>query len=674
MQIVCILLVAIGASIMLYSIVKFYRSLTQLKVQLKSKRLFDNWIYAACFTMMLFFLAGYAINILLFVSDTRMTNQDGLIAVIFLFGAVFVFAMVEMMRRMFITITDKADLKKRLKQEELMSAISQCFTTTEDIKILVGKALKMSGEFIGVDHAFLSRYSKEDNTLECLFEWCNEKARPFIGGKNRWPITPDMQIFNELIFNGYAAVEDYRLLTHPNFKVLAEYNVRAFLNIPIEIAGKFWGVLGFIYYDTPNEWSESNIHLGRLLAGIFSGVVKRNMAEEELIAAKEMAVQGSRSKGEFLSRMSHEMRTPMNAIIGMTRIGKDSPDIQRKDYCLGKIEMASTHLLGVINDVLDMSKIEANKLEISCADFSLEKMLSRVTNVVNFQIGEKQQRLVLSVDPDMPALIKSDEQRLSQVITNLLSNAIKFTPNGGTISLIIRKLAEENGICTLRFEVKDTGIGISAEQQQRLFKPFEQADGSISRRFGGTGLGLVISKQIVELMNGEISVESTEGRGTSFIFTIRAATVNPAHSSGLSAEKACAWDDYDFSRMKILVAEDIEINREIFEALLEPTGITMDFAGDGITAYDMFTKNSSAYNMIFMDIHMPKIDGYEATKMIRALDNPCAKTIPIIAMTADVFREDIEKCLGAGMNDHIGKPLDIDKMKEKLVQYSAETT
>jgi len=674
MQIVCILLVAVGAGIMTYSILKFYKALKELKTQMKTGKLLDSWISGVCLGMMIFFLIGYAANIVIYSFKSTITSQDMLIALIFFFGAIFVFVMVGMVRRMFSSMMDKMDLKKRLRQEELMSAISKCFTATEDIKILIPKALKISGEHMGVNHAFLSKYSGESNTLECLYEWYDEKACSFINGKGKWPITQDMQIFNDMFTKGYAAVEDYSQLIHPNFKIVKDYNIRAFLNIPIEISGKFWGILGFIFYDSPAEWSESNIHLGKLIAGIFSGVIKRNMAEEELILAKEIAEQASRSKGNFLSRMSHEMRTPMNAVIGMTRIGLSSHDLQRKDYCLGKIELASTHLLGVINDVLDMSKIEANKLELSCSGFSLEKMLSRVINVVNFQIEEKQLHLTLSVDSDIPEIIISDEQRLSQVLTNLLGNAIKFTPHGGTVFLFVHKLREEEGACTLQFEIKDTGIGISAEQMQKLFSPFEQADGSISRRYGGTGLGLVISKQIVELMKGEIRVNSAVGVGTSFIFDICAGLPqDPVQdTSSMAGDAAGASERQDFSHVKILVAEDIEINREIMEALLEPTGVSIDFAVDGSTAYEQFSADPSAYDIVFMDIHMPKINGYEVTKMIRRLEHPSAKTVPIIAMTADVFREDIEKCIKAGMNDHVGKPLDIDKITEKLIQYSPQ--
>ncbi|MDL2232912.1 response regulator, partial [Ruminococcaceae bacterium OttesenSCG-928-L11] len=304
-------------------------------------------------------------------------------------------------------------------------------------------------------------------------------------------------------------------------------------------------------------------------------------------------------------------------------------------------------------------------------EFDLKEMLAKVNNIISFQVEEKKQQFLLSADQNVPDAIYSDEQRLSQVVTNLLSNAIKFTPENGTISLFVRMLGEENGICTLQFEVKDTGIGVSEEQQARLFAQFEQADGSISRKYGGTGLGLTISKQIVEMMDGEIWVESAIGRGASFIFNIKAGIVQQRPSLTAEAGDAAPrqYDEKRFSGKRILIAEDIAINREIILALLEPTGMVIDFAENGQMAYELFCEKASAYSMIFMDIHMPEVDGYEATRMIRMLDNPHAKTVPIIAMTADVFREDIDKCLVAGMNDHVGKPLNPDDILAKLERY-----
>ena len=523
----------------------------------------------------------------------------------------------------------------------------------------------------------------------------------------------------------------------------------------------------------------------------------------DLVNAKEAAEAVSKAKTEFLARMSHEIRTPMNAIIGMTSIAQESDDPERKVYCLEKISSASKHLLGVINDILDMSKIEANKFEITTENFDFEKMLMNITNMVGFRMDEKNHNFVVNFDPRIPNCVVSDEQRLSQVVVNLLSNAVKFTPERGTISLDIKCVETIENKIKLRFIVSDTGIGISPEQQSKLFSSFEQADGSISRRFGGTGLGLVISKRIIELMGGQISIESEIGLGTKVIFDIvmekgtqkertslskkidrenlrilaiddslatreyfhhllgrlnlnygvaengkdaldmiEAAAVNgnpynfffvdwmmpemdgielasiikertpagaviimisaarwsdianrattagiddfipkPLFPSALincinsclgviTEEEKKASDELnqiDFSEYNVLLVEDVDINREIVMALLEDTNIKIDIAENGIEALERYNTNGNKYDLIFMDIHMPLMDGYEATQKIRTSAQESAKLIPIIAMTANAFKEDVERCKACGMNDHISKPLDrsimIDKMK-----------
>jgi len=494
----------------------------------------------------------------------------------------------------------------------------------------------------------------------------------------------------------------------------------------------------------------------------------------------------------------------MNAIIGMTTIGKAADGPAKKDYAFAKIEGASTHLLGVINDILDMSKIEAGKFDLSLAEFSFEKMLQRVVNVVQFPLEEKRQRFSVHIDGKIPDMLVGDDQRLSQVITNLLSNAIKFTPENGIIRLNAQYVGEHGGFAVLRIEVHDTGIGISAEQQACLFQSFQQAENSTTRKFGGTGLGLAISKRIVEMMNGEIWVQSEPNLGSTFIFTIRlersAATPrkgtavelnwadlrvlavdddldlleyfkelasrigfvcdtassgqetldkitskgpydiyfidwkmpgmdgmelacrikadNKGKSSIVIMTSAMEWsvleneaknagvdsflpkplfssviadcisqylgmaqdmgeEDVSVERASfaghcILLAEDVELNREIVLSLLEPTELIVDCAENGAVAVRMFSSAPERYGMIFMDVRMPEMDGYEATRRIRALDVPQGRRIPIVAMTANVFREDIDKCLAAGMNDHVGKPLDFKEVLGKLHKYLLE--
>jgi signal transduction histidine kinase/CheY-like chemotaxis protein len=390
---------------------------------------------------------------------------------------------------------------------------------------------------------------------------------------------------------------------------------------------------------------------------------------------KQKADRAASAKSDFLSNMSHEMRTPMNAITGMTAIAIATTDVEKKDYCLGKIEGASTHLLGVINDILDMSKIEARKFKLSPTAFDFKDMADNVVNIIQFRVDEKKQHFTMRIDKNIPNYLIGDKQRLAQVITNLLTNAVKFTPEQGMIELHANLEYETEGICRIRIEVTDTGIGLTEEQQSRLFTSFEQADSSTSRKYGGTGLGLAISKDIVEMMGGEIWVMSEPGIGSMFSFCVQLPrAVNQQQKNigdgQLLSENSTESDETepDFTGHRILLVEDVEINREIVNALLEPTHIQIDNAENGLNALNLYCKQPDRYEMIFMDIQMPEMDGYEATRSIRRFEkeNDVLISVPIIAMTANVFREDIEKCFAAGMNGHVSKPVDFADVLSKL--------
>jgi signal transduction histidine kinase len=313
----------------------------------------------------------------------------------------------------------------------------------------------------------------------------------------------------------------------------------------------------------------------------------------------ETAEQASKAKSSFLATMSHEIRTPMNAIIGMTSIGKSAADIDRKNYCFERIDEASKHLLGIINDILDMSKIEAGKFELSPAEFDFEKMLQRVANVNSFRISEKKQDFSVRIDPAIPRALLGDEQRLAQVVTNLVGNAVKFTPEKGSIKISAQLLEEESNAsgAVIQISVIDSGIGISPEQQSRLFQSFQQAENSTASKFGGTGLGLAISKNIVEMMGGRIWIESELGKGAAFIFTVKLERVE----GKLNAPR-------NWSNVRIMAVDDDPVTLEFFSEIMQGFGVFCDTATSGEEALRLIARNGDC-NIYFIDWRLPGMDG-----------------------------------------------------------------
>jgi signal transduction histidine kinase/DNA-binding response OmpR family regulator len=629
---------------------------------------------------------------------------------------------------------------------------------------------------------------------------------------------------------GMLAAQNYLVLSHPNIPFVGLHLYSSIVPMSHSIAGQlqngdevfeekvtsFKGEESVVFFRTlPNGWYLGlvtptdqyyrGIHL-MLTVLVSLGSVLAIVLIAILISiddAREKSDEESRQKSMFLANMSHEIRTPINAIVGMTAIGKVAGVMERKDYCFSKIEDASRHLLGVINDILDISKIEANKIELSPTDFNFEKLLQQVVNVINFRVEEKHQKLSVHIDKNIPKILYADDQRLAQVITNLLGNAVKFTPTEGNISIDTHLVSEEDGEVIVKIAVTDDGIGITPQQQANLFQSFQQAESSTTRKYGGTGLGLAISKSIVEMMGGTIWVESELHEGATFAFTVKIkrgdetnytlgynginwhnirilvidddndilvyfreiiTSLGARCDTASNAEEAFrlieVYPNYNvifvdlkmpdidgitmtkeirdreetrgnsvvvmissadlssveieakkagvnrfllkplfpssiadvinecignfstssqannyvsinniFAGYNLLFVEDIEINREIVIALLEPTQVNIDCAENGVQAVKMFCKNPEKYDLIFMDVQMPEMDGYEATRQIRSLNLPQGKTIPIVAMTANVFKEDIQRCLDAGMNGHLGKPLNMEEVIASMRNY-----
>ena len=403
----------------------------------------------------------------------------------------------------------------------------------------------------------------------------------------------------------------------------------------------------------------SSMELKLTNEGLEATVLKRTSELEEQTHAAQVA---SSAKSDFLARMSHEIRTPMNAIIGMTQIAKKSDSQEKTLSSIDEIATASKHLLDILNDVLDMSKIESGKLEITYDPFSLHDALDEVLNIINLRSSERGIRFIAECTEIPNVGVVGDRLRLKQVLINLLGNAVKFTPEAGEVHFTVKCTGETDNGVVIEFTVTDNGIGMDAEQLDRLFSPFEQGNKNISSLYGGTGLGLAISQSLVTHMGGHIDVESSLGSGSVFSFTLAFAK-----SGEVTVSRTESAPVPDLNNKRLMVVEDIAINRLILIELLKDTCAEIVEAADGIEAVQMFSSAPiGTYDLILMDVQMPRMDGYEATRQIRALDRPDAAKVQIIAMTANAYREDIEKSLEAGMNGHLAKPIDIDSIMRML--------
>ncbi|MBF0317552.1 MAG: response regulator, partial [Nitrospirae bacterium] len=480
------------------------------------------------------------------------------------------------------------------------------------------------------------------------------------------------------------ASRDVRFMRDPYVR---RHSLKSVLCEPIMHQGQFTAILYMENNLTVGVFTEDRLEVlkmlgaqaaisienARLYAGLEEKVQERTQQlqqkTQELAEKNIELAKASRFKSEFLANMSHEIRTPMNAVIGFSALALKTELSPRQYDYVAKIESSARSLLGLINDILDFSKIEAGKLEIETIDFNLEDVMDTVTNIVSVKAMEKGIDFISTTGSDVPVFLVGDPLRLRQVLINLSNNAIKFTSSGHVV-VNTELLRKDDAQCLLRFSVSDTGIGMTDEQVTKLFTAFSQADTSITRRFGGTGLGLAISKTLVELMGGQISVVSETGKGSTFSFTATFA-YNPherKREQAVAADMKGVTDTITGAR--VLLVEDNVLNRQVAAEILKGLGVFVEMAANGREAVDAVKLRE--YDIVFMDVQMPVMGGYEATALIR--EDERFKDLPIVAMTAHAVSGTREACIAAGMNDYVGKPIEPEHVHKALLRWLKPST
>jgi len=551
--------------------------------------------------------------------------------------------------------------------------------TTKDVGRAVETAIREVGQALNVERGFI--FEITDRTHEALQNFCikhewvlNESCPSFLNS----PLYQDAPLeefcpdwYQTFAKGGFIQINgNSRKKT--SFEVLQHFNSRSMLVMPMWMEGKLYGFFGVDYCSRAHEWSEGEINAVRVLSSSLSGFILIRGHEEQLRAAKETADAASSAKGEFLAMMSHEIRTPMNAIIGYTDLlsQTDLSDVQSEHAAI--IKRSGRALLDLINNILDYSKIESQSLELEVAEFDLEQVVCESLDSILVTAKEKDLKVDYNISSEVQETYIGDAHRIRQVLMNLANNAVKFTKEG-EIFMRIEVQANEGGVAydTLHVEVRDTGCGIAKDKYERLFQAFSQVDSSTTRKFGGTGLGLIISKRLIERMDGDIWLESEEGVGSQFHFTMQllrtdyeASTSTPFASKegGDDSLEAGFAESYP---LRILLCEDDKDNRWVIRELLEMLGYRPNVVECGEDALEQL-KNRS-YEAVLMDIRLPGLSGIELTRLIRSGEETIENSDQhIIAVTAYAMNEDRKKCLAAGMNNYIRKPVEIIELKEAL--------
>jgi signal transduction histidine kinase len=547
------------------------------------------------------------------------------------------------------TITSEADLS-RTEVQGFRSELIQ-FANESEVLYIYYIRLHENGwhEFI------IDNDTNPDTAVSPGMEFSEDAASMEAESTGRAASSPD-GMFDDI---DYESMSDY-------FEYTESIDMTSFLSAYAPIFDENGKMVYLVGVDAPREnvyHVQQNMREVQI-ANIIILALEIGLGFVVILLFRRKAIQSeaaSQAKSIFLSSMGHEIRTPLNVIIGLTDIAMRSKDADKKDDSLKKIYWSGKHLLAMLGDILDMSRIESGKMELQMISFSLDEMINNTIETLDQTAKDKNIKLTYIANEKLPPIIFCDRVRMTQVLVNLMSNAVKFTPEGGNITVSTKLINIESGKLRLQIIIKDSGIGISQNDLDRIFKPFEQADYGTTRRYGGVGLGLAISQNIAHAMDGGITCSSEEGKGSEFIFEAAVGIGSRGLASTITLEDPELKIDG-----AVLIADDYDINREIAGTMLESTGATIIYAENGEEAVEEYKKHYDSLKLVFMDVQMPIIDGLEATRQIRASGLEGCETVPIIAMTANAFEEDVKQCKEAGMDAHLPKPFDIGNLFEKI--------